>query len=412
MTLPLKRQLVHTRSQHNPAPIWQSEAVRAGSFIFTSAKLATDWVNSIAPQAQVDAQFPNFCCPSERQTEYILRSLAETLEQAGSSLSRVVKAHVFLLDSAQFPGFDRVWKRYFPQPPTRTTVGADGLLIPGALLEISLIAVAVDSDITVQPAKSDAPRPLTKKVEAIRAGDFVFTSGQLAHDAVAGVPAEAAGEAHQVDLAKQTTYTLNNMVRSLAAAGAQPTDVIKAQALLLDTRGQDQFLPAWRDAALGTPSLAVTGIGSLLVSGTIIEIDLTAYTGADLRLPVHSSPHGPEAVGCGELVFSAGIYPGFDTGELPTECIVHEAYPYYSSAITLQTEWVLRRLDAALREVASDLAHVAKAQIFLTDLSDFALFDSVWRKHFQTPPARSVVKASPLPVEGARIAIEVIALTA
>ncbi|NWA40465.1 hypothetical protein HX871_03750 [Pseudomonas reactans] len=412
MSLPRKSPLVHTRSAHNPAPIWQSEAVRAGAFIFTSAKLATDWVSAIAPEAQADQQFPHFGCPSERQTEYILRSLAQTLEQAGSTLDRVIKAHVFLLDSAQFPGFDRVWKRYFPNPPTRTTVGADGLLIPGALLEISLIAVASDSGITPQPAKSDAPRPLTKKVEAIRAGDFVFTSGQLAHDAVAGVPPEAAGAGHQVDLAKQTTYTLNNMVRSLAAAGAEPTDVVKAQALLLNTREQEQFLPAWHDAALGTPSLAVTGIGSLLVTGTIIEIDLTAYTGTDLRLPVQRGPHGPEAVGCGELVFSAGIYPGFDTGELPAECVVHEAYPYYSSAISLQTEWVLQRLDAALREVGSDLAHIAKAQVFLTDLSDFALFDAVWRKHFQTPPARSVVKASPLPVEGARIAIEVIALTA
>lgn len=163
MSLPRKSPLVHTRSAQNPAPIWQSEAVRAGAFIFTSAKLATNWVSAIAPEAQADQQFPHFGCPSERQTEYILRSLAQTLEQAGSTLERVIKAHVFLLDSAQFPGFDRVWKRYFPNPPTRTTVGADGLLIPGALLEISLIAVASDSGITPQPAKSDAPRPLTKK---------------------------------------------------------------------------------------------------------------------------------------------------------------------------------------------------------------------------------------------------------
>ncbi|BEP52087.1 RidA family protein [Variovorax sp. V116] len=412
MNFPQIRNFAHTRSHESPAPIWQTEAVRAGAFIFTSAVLATDWVHAIAPEAAIDAQFPYFDSAAERQTDYILRTLSQTLQQAGSSLDRVIKAHVFLLDSTDFPGFDRVWKRYFPNPPTRTTVGAAGLLIPGARLEIALIAVASDADIPIRPAVSDAPRPLTKKVEAMRAGDFVFTSGQLAHNAVAGVPPEAAGPDGQVDLAKQTVYTLQNMTRSLAAAGAKPTDVIKGQALLLDTSNEDEFLGAWRETFPRKPALAVTGIGSLLVTGTIIEIDLTAYTGDALRLPTETGSRGPEAIGCGELVFSAGIFPGFDTGEMPPECVVHAAYPHYASSIQLQTEWVLARLDAALRKVGSDLAHVAKAQVFLTDLSDFAIFDDVWRAHFQSAPARSVVKASPLPVQGAKIAIEVIALTA
>lgn len=410
MTFPQSRNFAHTRSHESPAPIWQSEAVRAGDFIFTSAVLATDWVHAIAPEATTEAQFPFFDSAPERQTDYILRTLSRTLQQAGSALDRVVKAHVFLLDSTDFPGFDRVWKRYFPNPPTRTTVGAAGLLIPGARLEISLIAVASDADIEIRPAVSDAPRPLTKKVEAMRAGEFVFTSGQLAHNAVDGVPPEATGREGQVDLAKQTIYTLQNMTRSLAAASAQPTDVVKGQALLLDTSEEDKFLHAWRDTFLRKPALAVTGIGSLLVTGTIIEIDLTAYTGNALRLPPQSSPRGPEAVGCGELVFSAGIFPGFDTGELPPECTVHAAYPHYTSGIQLQTEWVLARLDAALRSVGSDLAHVAKAQVFLTDLDDFVIFDDVWRSHFPTAPARSVVKASPLPVAGAKIAVEVVAV--
>ncbi|CAN7752703.1 hypothetical protein LJR130_006782 [Variovorax sp. LjRoot130] len=48
----------------------------------------------------------------------------------------------------------------------------------------------------------------------------------------------------------------------------------------------------------------------------------------------------------------------------------------------------------------------------MTDLTDFAVFDEVWRAHFPTAPAKSVVKASPLPVQDVRIAVEVLALTA
>lgn len=401
--------LVHFRGHKTAAPIWQSEAVRAGPFIFTSAVLATDWVNGIAPEAEVDGKFPYFASEAELQTEYILRSLSRTLQQAGSTLDSVVKAHVFLLESSDFPGFDRVWKRYFPNPPTRTTVGAAGLLVPGARLEISLISLAADSGLTKSPASSDGPRPLTKKVEAMRAGDFVFTSGQLAHNAIDGVPPEAGGRGAKADMQKQSNYTIRNMLGSLSAGGARPADVVKGQALLLDTKQESGFLKAWRDGIPASTALAVTGIGSLLVGDTIIEIDLTAYTGDDLVVSKNISPRGPEAVRCGDLVFSAGIFPGFDTGTLPDECVVSPAYPHYSSAIRLQTEWVLKRIDAALRSVGSDLSHVAKAQVFLTDLSDFAQFDEVWKTYFPTAPARSVVKASPLPVGGAVIAIEVYA---
>lgn len=412
MSFAQNRPFAHINSSKPTAPIWQSDAVRAGPFIFTSAALPTDWKGGIHPDAAIDEHFPYFASAAERQTDYILRTLSRTLIHAGSALDRVVKANVFLTDSTDFPGFDRVWKRYFQNPPTRTTVGAAGLLVPGARLEISLTALASDSGIVGEPATSDAPRPLTKKVEAMRAGDFVFTSGQLAHNAVDGVPPEAAGPVGQIDIGKQTTYTIGNMTRSLAAAGASLADVVKAQALPLDARREPGILHAWRDAFARLPALGVPGIGSLLVTDTIIEIDLTAYTGGEIRYSPQTTARGPEAIGCGDLVFSAGIFPGMDNGKLPPESVVHPAYPHYSSAITLQTEWVLARLDAALRSVGSDLAHIAKAQVFLTDLNDFALFDEVWRRHFPTPPARSVVKTSGLSVEGARIAIEVVAVTA
>ncbi|MGJ7543102.1 RidA family protein [Variovorax sp. LT1R16] len=415
MSFPQNRQFAPIRSHEPAAPIWQAEAVRAGPYIFTSARMATDWKTGIPAEASTNEHFPYFESAAELQTDYILRSLSRTLESAGSGLELVFKAHVFLLDGADFLGFDRVWNRYFTSPPTRTTVGAAGLLVPGARLEIAFIALAADSGLRIEPAVSDAPRPLTKKIEAVRAGDFVFTSGQLAHNAVAGVPPQAQGPQGQSDMGRQTAYTIGNMTRSLAAAGATRADVVKGQALLLDTRQEAEFLPAWHEAfesSTHLPALGVPGISSLLVTGTLIEIDLTAYTGGQVRLPPQSGPRGPEAIGCGDLVFSAGICAGFDTGALPLECEVHTAYPHYSSAIKLQTEWVLARLDAALREVGSDLRHVAKAQVFLTDLSDFAMFDEVWRVHFPTPPARSVVLASGFSVSGARVAIEVIALSA
>jgi enamine deaminase RidA (YjgF/YER057c/UK114 family) len=45
-----------------------------------------------------------------------------------------------MLDLGSFNDLDEVWKEFFPAPPPRTTVGTTGLLVPGALVEVDLIA--------------------------------------------------------------------------------------------------------------------------------------------------------------------------------------------------------------------------------------------------------------------------------
>ena len=76
----------------------------------------------------------------KRQTRYILENYARTFKAAGTSLANVVKAQVFMMNLDDFQAFDEVWKEFFPTPPPRTTVGTTGLLVPGALLEVDLIA--------------------------------------------------------------------------------------------------------------------------------------------------------------------------------------------------------------------------------------------------------------------------------
>jgi enamine deaminase RidA (YjgF/YER057c/UK114 family) len=399
------------RSAAPAAPIHRAEAVVAGPLVFTSAQLATDWVHGIAPEARVDPNFPYFESAAAKQTDYILRALSRTLQAAGSGLAHVVKAHVFLADCADFLGFDRIWNQYFPEPPTRTTVGAAALLIPGARLEIAAIAVVPGRGAEKRAAVSDAPRPLTKKVEAMAAGDFVFTSGQLAHNARDGVPPEARGADGRPDVVKQSAYTLGNLGRSLAAAGASLEQVVKIQALLLDAADHRHVEAAWSSSAAAQPACAAVGVDALLVRGTLLEIDLTAYRGATppqaIRLP---DEERVQAVRCGGLVFTAGIMAGPVGGEVPVHLLPHPAYPHYSSAIALQAEAVLERLQRILAAAGSGLDRVVKVQVFLTDLADVAGLDRIWRRYFAVPPAQSVVQMRGLPARGSRIAVEAIAL--
>ena len=126
----------------NPRPLANySEAVTVGDYVFAAGQLATDFATGIPKEARKDPNFPFYGSDIKLQTKYIMENLKRTLAAAGSSLEKIVKAQVFLIDLNDFAGFDEVWREYFAVPPPRTTIGTTGLLIKDALVEIDVIGV-------------------------------------------------------------------------------------------------------------------------------------------------------------------------------------------------------------------------------------------------------------------------------
>lgn len=76
------------------------------------------------------------------QTERVLNSLRGLVEDAGSSLDRVVKTTCFLQDLGDFPAFNEVYATFFTgsAPPARSTVQVAALPM-GVLVEIEAVAV-------------------------------------------------------------------------------------------------------------------------------------------------------------------------------------------------------------------------------------------------------------------------------
>ena len=76
----------------------------------------------------------------EAQTRQSFALVKETLEAAGSSLSDVVTATVYLINRDDFPKMNELFKAYFPEdPPARTTI-ITPLVSSSALVEIQCIA--------------------------------------------------------------------------------------------------------------------------------------------------------------------------------------------------------------------------------------------------------------------------------
>jgi reactive intermediate/imine deaminase len=76
-------------------------------------------------------------------------------------------------------------------------------------------------------ATTDAPAAIGPYSQAIRAGGFLFVSGQVALDPATG--ALVAG-----DVAAQADRTLRNLVAILAAAGCSPASVVRTTIYLTD----------------------------------------------------------------------------------------------------------------------------------------------------------------------------------
>ncbi|HKX45469.1 MAG TPA: RidA family protein [Planctomycetota bacterium] len=126
-----ERTRVHT--DRAPAAIGPySQAIRAGGVLYCSGQVALD-PRSGEFRAGTAAEEARRC----------LENLKAVVEAGGSSLARVVRCTVYLVDMADFAAVNAVYGEFFTgdAPPARATV-AVAMLPKGAKVEIDCIALA------------------------------------------------------------------------------------------------------------------------------------------------------------------------------------------------------------------------------------------------------------------------------
>ena len=77
--------------------------------------------------------------------------------------------------------------------------------------------------------------------------------------------------------------------------------------------------------------------------------------------------------------------------------------------IEVETEKVLKNIEAILKEDGLNLNNIIKTTVYLTDLSEFTRMNQVYEKFFtDTKPARACIQVAALP-KGAKVEIDVVA---
>lgn len=104
-----------------------SQGVVVNGLVFTSGQI---------PLNPVDGSVPDGI---EAQAEQSCKNVKAILEAAGTDMTKVIKTTCFLASMSDFAVFNRVYEKYFPSKPARSTVAVKE--IPrGLLCEIEAIA--------------------------------------------------------------------------------------------------------------------------------------------------------------------------------------------------------------------------------------------------------------------------------
>ena len=125
-----------------------------------------------------------------------------------------------------------------------------------------------------------------------------------------------------------------------------------------------------------------------------------------MTMEIIATPEAPEAVGAYSQATTGNGFV-FCSGQIPLDPATGEMV---GGSVADQTRRCLDNLSAVLSAAGSSLDRVAKVNVYLEDIADFAEFNDAYSSYFQSdPPARAAVGASGLP-KGARVEIECIAL--
>ena len=124
----MARQIIFTAKAAKP-PATYSQAVKAAGLVFVSGTAPNDPATGAIKGTTI-----------QEQTRQCLTNISAILEEAGSSMEKIVSVTIVMADDDDFAGMNEEWLRWFPiNPPAR-----QGAKLPARIpgLKISIAAIA------------------------------------------------------------------------------------------------------------------------------------------------------------------------------------------------------------------------------------------------------------------------------
>jgi enamine deaminase RidA (YjgF/YER057c/UK114 family) len=413
-----------------PGGVKFARGMKAGSWVFATGLMAQDFTSGIAPDVLAESA-PHAGLPKrEKEAQRIFDNLDAVLAAAGTDHASLVRTDQYYTTVKAVPPYQQIRRGHLRgRIPPSTSIAQQGLLLPGADMNIQALGVIPRKGFEVIHLKHEqlAGRPTSGYSPAVTVGDFIFIPG-ITSLAVGNEPRRngVASAALMTEGAQwaglpiklETEFIIKQrMVQSLALAGATLDDVVHAQVYLTDREDYSAFNEAWtRHFAKSPPTLDIIPCiphGLAPYDGKIEINVLAAKPGSaaqkrtiDAGVPT-AFRQQPQAVKAGDLLFISGLM-AFDGNGLAPGTTVDPRQPHFSSAAEAQAEFIIGNIAKLCEAAGTSLANVVRVLQFHTDIREVHPVYKVWERRLggRPVPFSAVEVPGPLPVPGATVMIE------
>jgi enamine deaminase RidA (YjgF/YER057c/UK114 family) len=369
------KRIVKAKGDASNSPI--IAAVVAGDYVYVSGQLGRE----------ANGTFGDI----RAQTRRALDNISAILQEADTSLEQAVSGYVYLRNKGDFAAMNEAYKAHPGWPKTthktargddldlavRTTMTADIIGPPAALVEITMIALRKGAERTiVQPAEwgtSNLPYPW-----GIKSGDTLWISGLVASN-------KRGGPYTRGDMKTDVTQTLTDVGEVLSTAGMSHDDVVFSRVYIQDHSLANEMDEAYRAFFRGDPPARATLRAGIMGNTNSDEITTISVKGAKRIINIPNAdvpPSASAAVVVGNRFFSSGI---------------QGVTPATKGDAKAQTREALTRLGAALKAGGFEWGDVVDAWVLLADTRDYADVVEAYRQVFARDfPAATFVGEQPL----------------
>jgi enamine deaminase RidA (YjgF/YER057c/UK114 family) len=413
-----------------PGKVKFAQGIKAGRWVFATGLMAQDFVNGIAPDVLAE-RMPHAGLPKrEKEALRIFENLDAVLRAAGTDRTNLVRTDQYYTTVKAVPAYQQVRREFLKgRIPPSTSIAQQGLLLPGADMNIQALAAIPEKGFEVGHIKHEQlqGRPTSGYSAALTVGDFIFIPGitslavgsEPQRNGVAAAALMAQGTQWGGEPIKiETDFIITQrMAASLALAGAGLEDVVHAQVYLTDRDDYSAFNEAWtRHFGASGPTVSIIPCiahGLAPYDGKI-EINVIAAKpgSAAGKHPIDAGVatafrYQQQAIKAGDLLFIPASMAA-DSSGLVSAATADPRQPHFSSSPTAQADVILDNMARLCKAAGTSLANAARVLLFLTDMREFYAVYKAWERRLggQPLPFSAVEVPGPLPVPGATVMME------
>lgn len=256
---------------------------------------------------------------------------------------------------------------------------------------------------------TDIPNTPHRLARGVRAGRWLFATGQCGTDYVHALAPEVLQSGHPLDGPskehREAQRLYKNVDEVLTAGGSSSANVVRVDQYYTSPDVVDAYHETRRAYFKGKIPVSTSNLHRRFArAGQSMEVQVMAAVPQG-----HFKVQHEANAGAYKIHHSSGYSPALTAGDFrfvpgQTAEALDEKEPgvdpearrgrglWKGTPIKLETDFIIRKkLQPTLKAVGADLDTVVKAQVYLRDQNDVANFRAVWAQHFPVEPATTII---------------------